>query len=139
MSTTLKWITLLCCCFLFTACTADEVIRDQFEKSVKDFNRMLRWQEMSGAGALYVAPELLDQYSASAALLKVREVTITDYRILAMNAFPEKKRGDALVEFDYYALPSTRIRTQAYKQDWIYQDSDLSKGWQLKSGLPPFE
>lgn len=138
MTITMKWIALLCC-LLFTACSADEVLREQFEKSVKDFNRMLRWQEAAGAGALYIAPDLREQYGAAASLLKIREVAITDYRILSMNAFPDKKRGDALVEFDYYALPSYRVKTQTYKQEWVYRDDAQGKGWLLQSGLPPFQ
>lgn len=138
MSTFVKWIALICC-LLFTACTPDGVLRDQFEKSVKDFNRMLRWQETAGAGTLYVAPEVQEQYGGAAALLKIRQVTITDYRILSMNAFPDQKRGDALVEFDYFALPSSRIRTQTYKQEWVYQEDVQGSGWRLKSGLPPFQ
>jgi hypothetical protein len=79
-----------------------------------------------------------DEFMKSAEVLKKRDVTITDYRILTSECLPEKKSAEVLVEFDYFVLPSNRIKTLTYRQNWIYLDTVTKKGWQLKSGLPDF-
>lgn len=114
-------------------------IRSEFDKSVKDYNRMLRWQEMESAGMLYMDAELRDAFMQSVASIKKRGVTITDYRILATDYDVEKVTGEVRVEFDYYIMPSNRIKTLPYKQEWIYRTlSEDLKVWKLKSELPDF-
>ena len=62
---------------------------------------------------------------------------MTDFRILTYECLPEKKSGEVIAEFDYFILPSNRIKTTTYRQEWVYQD--LIKSWKLKSGLPAFD
>ena len=136
----IKWIAVLSCCLLTIACVPAKGVRELFEQSVKDYNRMLRWKEIPGAGFKYMTPELREEHLAAAKLLSKRDVTITDYRILFTECFPEQMRGDALVEFDYYILPSNRIKTLTYKQDWVYKELELNQKriWKLTSAMPLF-
>lgn len=136
-----KWLSVLISCLLIAACMPAKGIREEFETSVKGYNRMLRWREIPAAGPLYVVPEGRDQYIATAESIKKREVTITDYRILTMDFLEEKLLGDAVVEFDYYVLPSNRIKTLTYKQDWVYREMGKGKEriWKVKSPLPAFD
>jgi hypothetical protein len=136
---TLKKGLLLLCCLMATACSVpNSTIREQFEKNVKAYNRMLRWHEIESAGT-YLEPEQRDEFMKAAADIKKREVTITDFRILTSECLPDKGTGEVMAEFDYYILPSNRIKTQNYHQDWVYRDINEHKSWMLKSGLPPFE
>jgi hypothetical protein len=114
-------------------------IREEFDQSMKGYNKMLRWRDVENAGMIYLDPELRDAFMKSAEEIKKRGVTITDYRILASECIPEKGTGQVVAEFDYYALPSNRIKTLTYRQNWTYLDTEEKKGWQLKSGLPPFD
>lgn len=114
-------------------------IREEFEKSAKDYNKLLRWREVEVAGMTYMDPELRDAFMKRAEEIKKREVTITDYRILTSECLPEKKTAEVVVEFDYYTLPSNRIKTLTYRQNWIYLDTAERNGWQLKSVLPSFD
>jgi hypothetical protein len=114
-------------------------ISEEFEKSMKGYNKLLRWRDIEGAGMTYLDPELRDDFLKSAEDIKKRGVTITDYRILTSECLPEKKTGEVVVEFDYYALPSNRIKTLTYHQKWTYLDTEEKKGWQLKTALPPFD
>src|SRR5690349_1123006 len=95
-------------------------IREECEKSVKGYNRMLRWQELENAGMLYIEPELRDEFFKAVESLRKRGVTITDYRIRTQECLPEKGTAEVLAEFDYYILPSNRIKTKVYKQSWNY-------------------
>jgi hypothetical protein len=114
-------------------------IREEFDQSMKGFNKMLRWRDVENAGMVYLDPELRDAFMKSAEEIKKRGVTITDYRILTSECLPEKGTAEVVADFDYYALPSNRIKTLTYRQKWIYLDSEAKKGWQLKSPLPAFE
>ena len=114
-------------------------IREECEKSIKGYNRMLRWQELESAGMVYIEQEQRDEFFKAAESLRKRGVTITDYRIRTMECLPEKGTAEVLAEFDYYILPSNRIKTKTYKQSWDYRQIGEQKFWKLKSGLPLFE
>jgi len=140
MTRTLRGGLLLVCCLMTAACSVpNSTIREECEKSMKAYNKMLRWHEIEGAGMLYLEPELRDEFMKSAADIRKREVTITDFRILTSECLPDKGTGEVRAEFDYYILPSNRIKTQGYRQDWAYREIDGQKSWKVKSGLPPFE
>ena len=115
---------------------AGKNICETFERESKSFNKMLRWHEIEAAGMAHVSRELRESYLKDAAALKKRGVTFTDYRILTTECLADRDSGEMLVEFEYYVLPSNRIRNQPYRQKWDHGDSD---GWRLKSGLPSFE
>jgi len=146
MSGIMKFVIILLCCLVTAACAAgDAVVRTQFEKSVKSYNRMLRWREIENAGLTYLEQDQREAFLTRAGEIRKKEVTITDYRILFMENSIKKNTGRAVVEFDYYILPSNRVKTLTYKQEWIYdkvdkddKDSD-KKAWKLKTGLPDFE
>ena len=130
---------LLLCCLVLPACVYQAGIKEEFNKSVKEYNRLLRWHEVSTAGALYMVPEEYDAFIAAAEKVNTKDLSITDYRILTSECLTEKGTGDAVVEFDYYLLPSNRVKTLIYKQEWTYRESGGSKTWKIKSALPLFK
>ena len=85
----------------------------------------------------YIDPEQREENLKQAETLKKRGLSVTDFRILSSTYLPEKKSGDVVAEFDYYVLPSIRVKTISYRQEWVYLES--IKSWKLKSGLPDFE
>jgi len=134
----LLFITLLS----LTACTAikNKGIKEDFEKDLKDFNRLVRWYEVEKAGMLYMEPEGRGVYLKTAEDIKRRAVSITDYRILTNECLPEVGSGDAVVEFDYYIMPSNRIKTLTYRQIWKYRELNEKKSWKItNSPLPAFD
>lgn len=144
MGKTMKIAGLLLCCLLIAACVGDRNIRSEFERSVKKYNSMLRWREMENAGLIYMEDDLREAFVKDSEALRKRGITITDYRILISQLYPEKGTGNAVVEFDYFALPSNRVKTLTYKQDWVYREIGQSRYfkdmiWKLKTGLPAFE
>lgn len=124
-------------CLTLTACATQTVLTEEFDRSVKAYNRLLRWHEIESAGITYVDPVLREEYLKQAEALKKRGLSVTDFRILSSRYIPEKKSGNVTAEFDYYILPSNRIKTVSYHQDWVYQEN--IKSWILKSKLPLFE
>jgi len=137
MTTWIKKALLLSICIILTSCATEMGLRDEFDKSMKEYNRMLRWQEFENAGMLYQERELRDDYMKRVEVIKKRGVALTDFRILTSECLAEKKTGEVIAEFDYYILPSNRIKTVTYRQQWIYQDS--VKSWKLQSPPPLFD
>ena len=129
---------LLCIlCLTLTACATQTGLSEEFDRSVKAYNRMLRWHEIENAVMTYSDPEQREEYLKQADTLKKRGLSVTDFRILSSRYLPEKKSGDVLAEFDYYILPSNRVKTISSRQEWVYLEN--IKSWKLKSGLPAFE
>lgn len=120
-----------------TACATQSGLSEELGRSVKAYNRMLRWHEIENAGLTYIDQEQREEFLKQAEVLKKRGLSVTDFRILSTRYLPEERSGDVLAEFDYYILPSNRIRTISYRQEWFYQEN--SKSWKLKSRLPLFE
>ena len=124
-------------CLTLAACATHTGLSEEFDRSMKAYNRMLRWHEIENAVMTYSDPEQREENLKQAETLKKRGLSVTDYRILSSQYIPEKKTGDVVAEFDYYVLPSIRVKTISYRQEWVYLES--IKSWKLKSGLPSFE
>ncbi|MDD2367229.1 MAG: hypothetical protein PHN84_13800 [Desulfuromonadaceae bacterium] len=122
---------------LSSACAGQVGLNEKLDSSVKSFNRMLRWHEVETAGVTFIDSGINDEYQKQAEALKKRGVSVTDFRILTTKYDPEKKSAEVVAEFDYYTLPSNRIKTLSYHQNWLYREN--IKSWRLQSGLPDFE
>lgn len=129
------------CCLALCSCTymRNANNRESCDKSIKDYNRMLRWQEVESAGIRYLDRSLRDPFMKTSESIRRRGVTITDFRILAAECLPEKNTADVVVEFDYYTLPSNRVKTLTYRQSWVFIETEEMNGWQIKSALPEFD
>ena len=119
-----------------TACRTLGVTTAEFEKSSRDYSRMVRWQEFSTANTTYVEQDIRRAFEVKVAAAK--GITLVDYRILTLTCDPEKGEARATVEFDYYRLPSTRVRTVTDVQQWVYRDEEGESGWRLTSLFPDF-
>jgi len=124
-------------CLTLTACAPQTVVKEEFDRSAKAYNRMLRWHEMENAVLIYADADQREDSLKRAEALKKRGLSVTDFRILSTTYLPEKRSGDVVAEFDYYILPSNRVKTISYRQEWVYREN--TKSWKLKSGLPLFE
>lgn len=135
-----RWLaimTLLISGLVLTACATQTGLSEELDRSVKAYNRMLRWHEIENAGMTYMDPEQREEFLKQADILKKRGLSVTDFRILSTRYISEKKSGDVMTEFDYFLLPSNRVKTISYRQEWVYIEN--IKSWKLKSRLPIFE
>ena len=132
-------VTVVLCivCLTLTACATRTGVSEELDRSVKAYNRMLRWRELENAVLTYTDPEQREKYQKQAETLIKRGISVTDFRILSTQYLPENQSGAVVAEFDYFILPSNRVKTISHRQDWVYRES--SKSWKLKNGLPPFE
>lgn len=124
-------------CLLATSCANQAGLSEEFDRSVKAYNRLLRWHEIEDAGSTFIDQAIREDFVKQSQILKKRGLSVTDYRILSKTYTPENNSGEVVAEFDYYILPSNRVKTVSYRQNWIYVEN--IKSWKLKSGLPTFE
>ena len=82
---------LLCSC----AYARQANIREEFDKSMKGYNKMLRWRDIENAGMTYIDPELRDAFMKSAEQIRRRGVTITglSHPDLRVQAGAENRRS----------------------------------------------
>jgi hypothetical protein len=135
--TALAKVFLCVICLTLAACATGNGLSEGLDRSVKAYSRMLRWHELENAVMTFSDPGQMEGYLERAETLIKRGLTVTDYRILTSRHLPEKQSGDVVAEFDYYILPSNRVKTVSHRQEWIYREN--IKSWKLKNGLPPFE
>lgn len=118
--------------------------RETCDKSIKDYTKLVRWQEAEKAAIAFVDAKQRPSYDKTAESLRRRNVTIADARILAQQCLSEKRTAEATVEFDYFILPDNRLKTLTDRQVWIFREStkedpDQGDGWKLASPLPDFK
>lgn len=113
------------------------------ERAIKQYTSMLRWQEAEKAALVFVDDSQRDRYTQSAQALRQRGVSVADYRILAQQCLSEQGEGKATVEFFYYIMPDSRLKTVTDYQKWRFREErvtagDPGQGWKLLSPLPDF-
>ena len=118
--------------------------QDSCDKIVKDYSRMIRWNEAEKVGMAFVVPKQRAVFDKTAESIRRRGVSMVDFRILAKECMAEKKKAEATVEFDYFVLPDTRLKTITDHQTWIFLeenplDPDAGEGWKITSPLPEFK
>lgn len=114
---------------------------DDCDKSVKNYSKMIRWNELDKAGMAFVDMKQRPAFKQTVDSMKKREINITDFRIQVTECSLQKKSIEAVVEFDYYRLTSGKLKTVTDRQTWVYLDStdETPAGWWITSPLPEFK
>jgi hypothetical protein len=110
---------------------------NDFEKSSKRYNQMLRWHELNLAGSTFGDESVKEEYAERARAAK--GVMIADYRVLSQECNPQKKTAKVVVEIEYYIPPSVTLKTLEDVQKWEYVENNETKFWRLKTLLPEFK
>ena len=108
----------------------------EFDKSMRAYAQLVRWQELEGAAA-HVSPSVLEEYRKQ--IPAAGKVKFTDYRVVKMECEPAEGKGRATVEFEYYRPPSVTVHTVEDRQLWVYEGLAGSGAWRLKTLLPEFK
>lgn len=115
-------------------------LSETFQSDMKTFNRMVRWQDGAQAAMLYSDPAVREVFMKSAEGMRKKGVTITDFRVVTTECSPEQKTARAVLEFDYYTLPSNRIKTATHDQEWHYvEQPGQGHRWKLTTPFPSFD
>jgi hypothetical protein len=118
---------------LMTGCATVAPQLASVDDSVRGYNRALRWRETEQA-ASHVAEEMREKFRRQAE--GMREVRITDCRVISVAVDRQWLTAVATVEMDYYLTDSARLRSITQQQFWRYREME---GWRLLTPLPEFK
>ena len=118
--------------------------KEECEKSLKAYRQMIRWNESEKAAVAIVDRENRETFSKAAEAMRRKNISMVDVRMLSEECLSEKGTAEATVEFDYFIMPDSRMRTLTDRQKWIYREEvegkpELGKGWKLVTPLPAFK
>ena len=125
--------------FSLLACGSsfDKPVNAVGEMSRDDFMNALRWKQYKVA-AEFMLPENRKDFLAT--FNKLKDLHITDVRLLDLQETAEGRRFETSIEMDYYLLPSVSLKTFSFTQDWVYfagEDSS-QKGFRIITSFPDF-
>ena len=125
--------------FSLLACSShlDKSVNEVAELSRNDFMNALRWKQYKVA-AEFMLPENRKDFLAT--FNKLKDIHITDVRLLDLQETAEGRRFETSIEMDYYLLPSVSLKTFSFTQDWVYfagEDSS-QKGFRIITSFPDF-
>jgi len=125
--------------FSMLACSShlDKPVTEVAEMSRDDFMNALRWKQYKVA-AEFMLPENRKDFLAT--FRKLKDIHITDVRLLDLQETAEGRRFETSIEMDYYLLPSVSLKTFSFTQDWVYfagEDSS-QKGFRIITSFPDF-
>ena len=125
--------------FSLLACSShlDKPVTEVAEMSRDDFMNALRWKQYKVA-AEFMLPENRKDFLAT--FRKLKDIHITDVRLLDLQETAEGRRFETSIEMDYYLLPSVSVKTFSFSQDWVYfagEDSS-QKGFRIITSFPDF-
>jgi hypothetical protein len=137
-----KILTVAIISVLFAGCGTIKELKNQemsmeFDRIAREYSRMVRWHELDSAQSTYVSTKLWDEYRKR--ITAAAGINIVDYRVKSMECTAEKREGSAVVEFDYYRLPSVTVHTVEDRQKWSYEGEEGSRDWLLTTLLPDFK
>lgn len=116
---------------MLAACRSLTGTGESLQRSVSEYNRMLRWQEGSTAVTRFVQPQRQPDYLRRAR--GDRAPHIVDYRVGPLSWQTPGSVAVIPVELDYYLPPSATVKTVVDRQEWRYTEG---QGWQVSSPPP---
>lgn len=124
---------LLLLCGFAVACAPLGPDLRECRRTVEDFAHTLRWQRYD-EGALFFAADQRPGFQA--ALIGRRDLQITDVRVLNVSPDARDRCGSAVLEMDYYILPSVTLRTLRIEQNWASLTEGPASGRGLRIVTP---
>ena len=107
------------------------------EASRDDFMKSMRWKRFKIAASL-IHREHRQDFMAT--FKPLRDIHITDVRLISLQPAADGRRFETSIEMDYYLLPSVTVKTFRFDQTWVYSDGDGStpKGFFITTPFPEF-
>ncbi|MDT8444818.1 MAG: hypothetical protein RQ722_11015 [Desulfuromonadales bacterium] len=137
----LNFLKILCGCMLallLAGCSSHvQPTAELGEMSRDDFISAMRWKRFKVAASL-MQPEHRRGFMKTFSSLK--DVDITDVRLIDLQVSEEGWRFETTIEMDYYLLPSVTVKTFSFDQTWLFftgDDSEL-QGFFIATPFPDF-
>ena len=111
-------------------------VNEEFEKSSKSYNKMLRWREWENAAAAFAAGPLREKFASR--IKAAEKITVTELRVKTQECNVDKGEAEVVIDIDYYISPSVTIKTVEDYQKWKYSEENGHKLWRLTTLFPEF-
>ena len=131
--TTARWMYAALLLLVLSACQSMTGTGEDLQRSVREYNRLLRWQEGNEAVTRFVQPGRQPDYLKRPGREEAPQ--IVDYRVGTVSWLSPGSVAVVPVELDYYLLPSATVKTVVDSQEWRYTEG---QGWQITSPPPSF-
>ena len=122
---------------VLAGCRNPYLVAQRFDDTHREYNQLVRWQEHQNACLGFADSSVADECLARAGAAK--GASMVDYRVKGLDVDPAKGTATVRVEFDYYVLPSTRLKTLEDVQEWRYEEVDGTERWRIVTPLPEFK
>jgi len=125
--------------WLFTALTLAVIFgcaahrEDVFQKSVRAYNKALKWQEYEKAG-VFVADSHKDRFQKETAELEKDRLKIVDYEIVHSTVDKDESSGSSTVKLEYYWEREGKLLRAVLNEKWVYEDGK----WKIVPDLDEF-
>lgn len=129
-------VVLVVLALVLAGCRNPYLVAQRFDDTYREYNRLVRWQEHQNACLGFADPSVAEECLARAGVAK--GASMADYRVKGVDIDPAKGTATVRVEFDYYVLPSTRLKTLEDVQEWHYEKVDGAERWRIVTPLPDF-
>lgn len=129
-------VVLVVLALVLAGCRNPYLVAQRFDDTYREYNRLVRWQEHQNACLGFADPSVAEECLARAGVAK--GASMADYRVKGVDIDPAKGTATVRVEFDYYVLPSTRLKTLEDVQEWHYEEVDGAERWRIVTPLPDF-
>jgi len=120
--------------FVLAACSSG-MIRAEFNKSLEEYNELVRWRELDKA-AFFASPSISGEFRSRAEAAK--SARVIEYQVVDVSYDEKTLEASATVTYKYYSLATGLVHDMTDKQEWIYTGEGDAKGWRLKSLMPEF-
>ncbi len=106
-----------------------------FVLTTNNFCEALRWKDFFGASR-YVVPAAQEEFLAQ--FEEDPDLFVVDSRVKKIDLEKKENGAEVVYEMEYYHLPSSRVRTWTWTQEWILiREKTLKQGVWLIEKAPP--
>ena len=111
---------------------------NEFEQNSKSYNKLIRWNELEKAEAVFPPEQLREEFKGKVKAAK--GVKVTDFRIKSLECLPEQGEATVVIDIDYYREPSITLKTVEDVQKWKYELVGVGdRRWLLQTMPPDFK
>ena len=116
-----------------SSCTYAPKELESLDKTLKAYERAIRWGDFNFARALQAKPVDISDFKRQ----RLKNIRVTSYKIINKVITPDLSKADLIVDIRYYYDNSVVERVLTDRQSWLY-DNDRDR-WQLNTAFPDFK
>lgn len=116
-----------------TSCSYIPDELESLDKTLKAYERAIRWRGYDFARSLQKNPEAI----SDAQRQRLKNIRVTSYKVINKTISADYSKTDLIVDIRYYFDNSVVERVITDRQRWLY-DKDRNR-WQLDTAFPNFK